>query len=115
MAAIVVSVEEANEIEWCDIFFLPHSPCDEDQEVEEVDDEIDDDLCMMGCSTSSRKGATSTELIGTRTTVNFWDCIQWVLPLPPSHTFEIDMVQDFKFPSNYFEYLRALMIKKYDG
>ncbi|KAH9297618.1 hypothetical protein KI387_029300, partial [Taxus chinensis] len=35
--------------------------------------------------------------------------------LPPSHTLEVDTVQYFEFPNNDFEYLRALMIKKYDG
>ncbi|KAH9315951.1 hypothetical protein KI387_024578, partial [Taxus chinensis] len=35
--------------------------------------------------------------------------------LPPSHTLEVDNVQDFELPNNDFEYLRALMIKKYDG
>ncbi|KAH9330978.1 hypothetical protein KI387_003086, partial [Taxus chinensis] len=114
-ATRVATVEEANEIEWCDRCFFPHAPCDEEKEVEEVDDDTDDDVCMVGCSTSSQQGVTLIELISAKTAAYFWDYIHRVLPLPPSHTFEIDMVQDFEFPSNDFEYLRALMIKKYDG
>ncbi|KAH9331271.1 hypothetical protein KI387_003379, partial [Taxus chinensis] len=34
--------------------------------------------------------------------------------LPP-HTLEVDVVQAFEIPNNDFEYLRSLMIKKYDG
>ncbi|KAH9304506.1 hypothetical protein KI387_008910, partial [Taxus chinensis] len=70
---------------------------------------------MMGCSTSSQQRATSTEVISAKTAATFWDYIHRVHILPPSHTLEVDNVQDFEFPNNDFEYLRALMIKKYDG
>ncbi|KAH9301366.1 hypothetical protein KI387_012949, partial [Taxus chinensis] len=64
----VTTVEEANVIEWCDRCFLPHSPCDVDQEVEEVDDdETYDDVCMMESPANSQQGETSTELISART------------------------------------------------
>ncbi|KAH9302568.1 hypothetical protein KI387_014151, partial [Taxus chinensis] len=35
----IATVEEANVIEWCDRCFLPKSPCDLDQEIEEADDD----------------------------------------------------------------------------
>lgn len=43
------------------------------------------------------------------------DCIKRVpfLSLPKTH--DVDVVQAFEIPNNDFEYLRALMIKKYDG
>ncbi|KAH9308631.1 hypothetical protein KI387_036542, partial [Taxus chinensis] len=47
----------------CDRFFLPHPPCEVDQQVDEADNEdgTDDDICMVGFSSSSQGGATSTE------------------------------------------------------
>ncbi|KAH9292578.1 hypothetical protein KI387_042238, partial [Taxus chinensis] len=115
LAARVVVVEETNIIDWCDKCFMPHAPCEEDQQEEEEFDDNDDDVCMMGCSTSLQQGATSTEVISAQTAATFWDCIHRVPILSPSHTLEVDTVQDFEFPNNDFEYLRALMIKKYDG
>ncbi|KAH9303999.1 hypothetical protein KI387_008403, partial [Taxus chinensis] len=62
LAARVVVVEETEVIDWCDNFFMPHAPCEEDQqEGEEVDDEIDDDACMMEIPASSSREATSIE------------------------------------------------------
>ncbi|KAH9323790.1 hypothetical protein KI387_018429, partial [Taxus chinensis] len=79
------------------------------------EDGMDDDICMMGRSSSSQQAVTSTDVISVRTAATFWDFIKRVpfLSLPQTH--EVDVVQDFEIPNNDLEYLRALMIKKYDG
>ncbi|KAH9318926.1 hypothetical protein KI387_020695 [Taxus chinensis] len=115
LASRVAIVEETYVIYWCEKCFMPHAPCEEDQQQQEEVDDNDDDVCMMEIATSSPREATSTELIGARTVVIFGDYIHQVLLLPFSHTFEVDIVHAFEFPSNDFEYLRALMIEKYDG
>ncbi|KAH9319723.1 hypothetical protein KI387_021492, partial [Taxus chinensis] len=63
LAIIVVAMEETDVMDWCDKFFMPHAPCEEDkQEQEEADDDNDDDdVCMMGFSMSSQQGETSIE------------------------------------------------------
>ncbi|KAH9289859.1 hypothetical protein KI387_033976, partial [Taxus chinensis] len=59
-----VVVEETNEIDWCDKCFLPHPPCEANQQLEEVDDDDNtDDACMVDFSRSSQQGVTSTEVI----------------------------------------------------
>ncbi|KAH9315166.1 hypothetical protein KI387_023793 [Taxus chinensis] len=117
LTARVAVVEEVADIDWCDRCFLPHPPCEVDQQEGEAnnDDGTDDDICMMGCSSSPQGGATSTEVISARTAATFWDCIKRVQVFLPPHTLEVDVVQAFEIPNNDFEYLRALMIKKYDG
>ncbi|KAH9308572.1 hypothetical protein KI387_036483, partial [Taxus chinensis] len=97
--------------------FLPHPPCEMDQQVIEDDnkDEMDDDICMMGSSSCSQQAATSTDVISARTAATFWYFIKRVPFLSLPHAHDVDVVQAFEIPNNYFEYLRALMIKKYDG
>ncbi|KAH9299803.1 hypothetical protein KI387_031485, partial [Taxus chinensis] len=97
--------------------FLPHPPCEVDQKDGEVinDDGIDDDIYMVDCSSSSQGGATSTQVISVRTAATFCDCIKQIQFFLPPHTLEFDVVQAFEIPNNEFEYLRDLMIMKYDG
>ncbi|KAH9324582.1 hypothetical protein KI387_004760, partial [Taxus chinensis] len=117
LTARVATVQEIADMDWCDRCFLPHPPCEMDQQVIEDDneDEMDDDICMMGSSSGSQQAATSTDVISARTAATFWDCIKRVpfLSLPQAH--DVDVVQAFEIPNNDFEYLRDLMIKKYDG
>ncbi|KAH9322027.1 hypothetical protein KI387_016666, partial [Taxus chinensis] len=67
----VASVDEVADMDWCDRCFLPHPPCEEDQQFYE----FDDDISMVGCSSSSQGGETSTKVISARTVATFWDYI----------------------------------------
>ncbi|KAH9317618.1 hypothetical protein KI387_019387, partial [Taxus chinensis] len=63
LIARVAAIEEVVDIDWCDKFFLPHPPCEVDQQEGEAnnDDGTDDDIYMVGCSSSSQGGVTSTK------------------------------------------------------
>ncbi|KAH9291178.1 hypothetical protein KI387_043631, partial [Taxus chinensis] len=117
LAARVDVVEETNVIDWCDRCFMPHAPCEVTRKKLKKQQMMKLMMMpyMMEIPASSPREATSTEVISARTAAIFWDCIHRVPLLPPSHTLEVDTVQAFEFPTNDFEYLRALMIEKYDG
>ncbi|KAH9294311.1 hypothetical protein KI387_040485, partial [Taxus chinensis] len=72
--------------------FLPHPPCEMDQQ--DIDDdnenEVDDDICMMQISSGSQKATTSTYVISARTAATFWDYIKRVPFLSVPQTHDVD-------------------------
>ncbi|KAH9311488.1 hypothetical protein KI387_026523, partial [Taxus chinensis] len=59
----VAVVQEVADMDWCDRCFLPHPPCEMDQQDINYDkeNEMDDEICIMGSSSGSLEATTSTD------------------------------------------------------